>query len=216
MKVIIYVEGKSDKLSMEVLLERLISQKRSEGIAIVFYESATGDRKGTLLKKIPIKAANILINNPDTSVVIMPDLYPPNKGFEHKTIDELKAGILTTFDKALDNKGVSDKRLKNRFEVFCFKYDLEALLLASPEAIKGHLGISTIDMGWKVPVEDQNHDYPPKRIVEGIFARHGRKYHETVDAPLILSSGNYQDIAKKCPQCFKPFVDYLSNLKGNV
>lgn len=216
MKAIIYVEGKSDKLSMEVLLEHLITQKLSHGIVIEFYESAAGDRKKTLLTKIPLRAANIIINNPDTSVAVIPDLHPPNKGFEHRTFYEMKAGILHNFDKALNDRGISDIRLKDRFHVFCFKHDLEVLILASPDSLKAHLGVSTLGVQWKVPVEDQNHDCPPKRIVEDIFARHGRRYHETVDAPMILRAGSYQDIAGKCPQCFKPFVDYLSDLRANV
>ncbi|NLX02489.1 MAG: hypothetical protein GXY40_08165 [Syntrophomonadaceae bacterium] len=39
--------------------------------------------------KVPAKAVNILLNEPQTIVVALPDLYPKNKGFAHETADEL-------------------------------------------------------------------------------------------------------------------------------
>jgi hypothetical protein len=37
---------------------------------------------------------------------------------------------------------------------------------------------------WTIPVEDQNHDIPPKRIIEEIFKKYGKSYKESVDAPI--------------------------------
>ena len=65
---------------------------------------------------------------------------------------------------------------------------------------------------WTIPVEDQNHDIPPKKIVEEIFKKYGKSYKESVDAPIILANARYQDIAELCPQAFKPFVQFLENL----
>lgn len=81
------------------------------------------------------------------------------------------AGIRENFTEALKVKGHGDDRLKNRFKVFCFKHDLEALVLASGDALKALLGVKSLDVYWHEPVEDQNHDKPPKRIVE----EHGRR-----------------------------------------
>jgi hypothetical protein len=39
-----------------------------------------------------------------------------------------------------------------------------------------------------------------------------RPYKGTIDAPLILGNSNYTTIAQRCPQCFKPFVEYLESL----
>jgi hypothetical protein len=64
MKVIIYVEGKSDQLAMQELLKPLIDRKRNFGINIEFFETPDGDRKASVLTKVPVKAVNILINNP--------------------------------------------------------------------------------------------------------------------------------------------------------
>jgi hypothetical protein len=83
MKVVVYVEGPSDKAAMNSLLAPLLETKKNQGVAIDFFESPTGDKKKTLLTKVPKRAANILFNNPHAVVVIMPDLYPKNKGFPH-------------------------------------------------------------------------------------------------------------------------------------
>jgi len=213
-EVIVYVEGPSDKSAMEALLNPLLQQKRKEGVIIKFFEAPRGDKKESVLMKVPRRAVNIIRNKRDSVVVAMPYLYPRNKGFKHETFDELKTGIHKNFDDALRNKGVEDDhRLKERFQVFCFKYDLEVLILAAEEALKKRLGVELLDITWQIPVEDQNHDNPPRQIVEKLFEQQGGSYQGTDDAPLILGESNYQDIADKCPQCFKPFVDFLTDLQ---
>jgi hypothetical protein len=84
--------------------------------------------------------------------------------------------------------------------------------LAAREELEKRLGVKNLSPVWKIPVEDQNHDNPPKRIVETVFRQYGKHYHETVDAPMILAAASYVQIADRCPQCFKPFVDFLLNL----
>jgi hypothetical protein len=48
--------------------------------------------------------------------------------------------------------------------------------------------------------------------VEQLFSKHGQKYQGTVDAPVILESVDYKRLAKDCPQCFAPFIDFLEGL----
>ena len=64
----------------------------------------------------------------------------------------------------------------------------------------------------KFQCEEQNHDLPPKRIVERLFESCGKQYQESTDAPLILGTADYQTISDRCPQSFKPFIDFLENL----
>ena len=143
----------------------------------------------------------------------MPDLYPKNIGFDHETLQELETGILNNFHRTLESKRINDDRLRERFRVFCFKHDLEALILAAESELMNVLSVDTLPITWRRPIEDQNHNVPPKRIVEQIFDRYGKKYKGSVDAPKILGLGSvrYQDIAELCPQAFRPFVEFLEN-----
>ncbi len=208
MKIIVYVEGRSDKDAMERLLSPLIQLKKESGTTIEFFETPDGDRKKSLLLKVPEKAVRILQNNLDAIVVAMPDLYPPDKGFPHRTAQELCDEIMKQFAQAIQRDS-ADSRLIERFHAFCFKHDLEALILAAHEQLAVRLGVSPLIPNWIVPVEDQNHNHPPKHIVAGLFQSHSEKYVETIDAPAILGKADYKTIAERCPQQFKPFVEFL-------
>lgn len=211
MRIIVYVEGRSDKLALEALLRPLIERKSDEGISIQFFEAPSGDKKESILFKVPLRAVNIILNDPSAIVIAMPDLYPKNKGFAHETVNELKYGVTTKFRSELISKcGDTAGHLENRFKVFCFKHDLEALVLASNDALKDRLGVDWLEPIWITPVEDQNHDNPPKRIVEELFRKCGKHYKSSIDAPVILSLVDYRDIANLCDQNFKPFVKFLT------
>jgi hypothetical protein len=216
MRVNVYVEGPSDKEAMKTLLAGLIERKAQDGILIDFFDYPKGDRKESLLTQVPKKAVNNLQNSEHDFVVIMPDLYPQNKGFPHRTYQELSDGIFRNFDAALHEKGITDQRIRQRLKVYCFKHDLEALLLAAEESLQFQFGDKPLGANWKKPVEDQNHNQPPKRIIEAIYQKYGRRYKDTVDAPLILRGVSYQTLAERCPQCFKPFVEFLENLSASV
>ncbi len=208
MEVFIYVEGPSDSKALEILLAGEIGRASSKGCTVAFYPMGG---KGPLLNKGPQKAFNILRNRKDSHVFLLPDLYPKNVPFEHHSFQQLKMELEKRFEVILDTKK-SDKRLMNRFHVHCMKYDLEVLLLASEEALKKRLDRSTFSRTWKRPVEEQDHNVPPKRIVEQMFGDCGMKYKDTVDAPLILEQVDYLELTAVCPQQFKPFIDELSRI----
>ncbi len=217
MKVTVYVEGNSDVLSMNELLQPLIEQKQQSGISISFHAIQRGDGKKSVLFEVPERAANMLLAGPpDAFVVALPDLYPRNKGFPHETAQELIAGIIKEFEGQVKRKGHDlDLRTRSRFKAFCFKYELETLILAAQEAFCAALGIppQRLEGRWKLPVEDQNHDQPPSQIVDALFREFTKaSYEKTIDAPLILGSADYKLIADRCPQQFKPFVEFLESL----
>lgn len=211
--VFIYVEGPSDKAAMERLFAKLIAEKMIVGVAIAFHFFREGNGKKNVVLHAPRKAADIVSNTPDSYVVAMPDLYPPNIGFDHSSPQELQDGMLSRFKQRCDS--IAPKKwteFRARFKVFCFKHDLEVLLLASPGALASRLGVSNLAPNWARHPEDQNHDVPPKRVVENVFREHGEKYDTVADAPLILANCDYRALAEACPQCFKPFVEFLENL----
>ena len=208
-KVIVYVEGPSDRLAMEELLADLLAGLQTAGVTVKFIPT---DGKKRLMLRTPIKAADILRNDLRAVVIALPDLYPPNIAFDHTTFEELAQALRQEFEQALVRKRLDDVQLQERFHVFCFKHDLEALVLAAECQLASRLGVPSVTCTWVKPVEDQDHHMPPKRVVEQVFKAHRDRYQDTVDAPLILGAARYPEIAAACPQCFKPFVDYLKSL----
>jgi hypothetical protein len=106
-----------------------------------------------------------------------------------------------------------DRRYHDRFKVFCFKYELEALLLAAEDALKLRLNTDSFKVTWIKPVEDQNHVHQPKQIIQELFRQHGSRYQEVADAQFLMELSDYRQIAEACPQQFKPLVDFLETLE---
>ncbi|MFH1739423.1 MAG: DUF4276 family protein [bacterium] len=211
MKVIVYVEGPSDKLAMEVLLAPLLEEKRKAGVAVEFFHT---EGKRSLLTKIPRRAANIVRNQPDSIVVAVPDLYPKNIGFNHETLEDLRSGMIESYRSTLHEKYADyDQRIEERFQVFCFKHDLESLVLACEQRLRQYLGTERFSIQWHRDVEEQDDKNPPKKIVEQLFRDCGKRYVPTVDAPAILAQGQYEEVSNRCSQCFKPFVEFLAGLR---
>jgi hypothetical protein len=208
-QVFVYVEGPSDQRALETLLQPLLERKKRDGTDVRFLTIQPGRNKGEIVEKGPRKAAQMLVHRPDVVVALMPDLHPRNCGFPHETAEELIEGLTERFDAALERMGRADEDTRARFGAFCAKHDLEALLLASPEPLARRLGATKLKCAWRVPVEDHNHTDPPKRVVERLFAQHDREYVGTVDAPMILRAMDYAEVAKRCDQCFAPFVEFL-------
>jgi len=212
-KVIIYVEGPSDRDSLNALLESLITQAVQGGCLIQFIPM---DGKRHVMTKVPRRAVNILRNDRDAHVFALPDLYPPNVGHPHSSCNELKQALGQTFRDECRRLNVEAARLVGRFHVHCLKHDLEALLLASEEQLKRYLGLDNLParIRWIRPVEDQDHSRPPKRVIEDLFRYAKRRYIDTVHAPLILEGVDPYTLAQRCPQCFKPFFENLLALAG--
>lgn len=204
-EVFVYVEGPSDQLAMRRLLAVPMEFAARSGSVLDFYPMKT---KQALLNKGPAKALNILRNRPNSYVFLVPDLYPKNVPFTHSTYQELKTEVERRFMDEVRRKDAED-RLKERFRVHCFKYDLEVLLLASEDPLLQRLNATTFTRKWTNPVEDQNHDHPPKRIVEALFFDKRMKYKETIDAPWVLERSDYRMLKNKCVQNFKPFLEDL-------
>ena len=212
-EILIYFEGPSDVAVMEKLFGSLLTEKAAAGVTIKFLAVNSGDRKQTLVTEIPVKAARILPRMHRTTVAIVPDLYPPNKGFRHSTYHEMRQGAQDLFVTECERiESGSSGRFLERFKVFCFKHDLESLLLACPEALKRRLDAKSLAVDWSTPVEDQNHDNPPKKVVQRLFAQHDAYYDDVTDAPLILEGCDPDRLAQACPQGFKPIVDFLKSL----
>lgn len=215
MKVLVYVEGPSDRSALQALLKPVIAEGRQHGVGINF--SPLND-KAALLRDSGRKAADHLAENPDDWVFALPDLYPMavynGTDHEHHSFEELDQLLKERFNRRADKVGVP-LHVRTHFRVHCLKYDLEGLLLAAPDALRKRLGTQdALHNRWRKPVEDQNDIQPPKRIVEALFDQYRRKpkYTDTVDAPWILERASLEAVVAACPQRFKPFVDELKTL----
>ena len=215
MKILIYVEGPSDKLAMQALLHPLLEQKRLQGKHVTFIPAEGKDR---LLASFPLKAADFIATGWQHHAVILPDLYPKNKGIRHDDLQELPAGLRLQVERRLRTKQLSDTEVAahlGRFHVHIFRHDLEVLLLAAEMQLLAHLKCINFPATvlWnREAVEQQNNSRPPKYVVEELFQSCGLKYRDTTDAALILGSCHYEVLADKCPVSFKPLVDFLKSL----
>lgn len=194
MKAFLFVEGPSDQLGLEALWKPWrdrLRQKR-HGLAIIPL-----DTKPNLLKKLGHRAAEKLADNDSDLAVGLPDLYPAFEGaaLQHSDVASLKQlqrrlvrdALVSTFQ--LSRTKADD--CMTRFLPAVFKHDFEMLLLAAKDALRSALGTNDRLGNWRLPVEDQNFDQPPKRLIEGLFRTKSvsrRSYLDTRDAPKILGS----------------------------
>jgi len=211
-KVIVYVEGPSDKAALEALLKPIIDEGRRNGRGISF--SPQGG-KAPILNDVPRKAAEHLKQNPEDWVFALPDLYPmayyDGGPHAHRSFAELSKVLLESFEKQAGKRDLSPE-VRAHFRVHCLKHDLESLILAAPDALRTRLKTKDKLQGrWRIPVEDQNDKKPPKRVVEALFEKYREKpkYVDTIDAVWILGRAALSDVESGCPQNFAPFVDEL-------
>ncbi len=209
-EVFIYVEGPSDQRSMRELFDEVMRECEKMGTVVDFFPL---NGKEPLLNKGPTKALNILRNRPNSYVFLVPDLYPPNKPFPHADFQELRKELKARFNREIERKAC-DERLADRFFVHCFKHDLEALVLASETAFLSRLDKPKFSRSWTRPVENQDSNNPPKRIVEALFRDAGMIYRDVADAPWILKRSSLNELCDKCPQNFKPFAVDIFRLIG--
>lgn len=205
MTIVVFVEGSSDAGVLRVLLEPILKPKRVGLVAIPLYG------KPALLNDAPRRAAARLQANPQDLMIVLPDLYPmreyegtPN---QHRNPTELRELLEKRFASEVRARRLPEE-VRERFQVHCLKHDLEVLLLASQRQLFEHLRASPPTRPMWRPVENQNDDRPPKRIVEKLFVQHKRtRYNDVLDAPQILKHALLKDLERECPQCFKPFLD---------
>lgn len=221
MKVWVFVEGPSDRLALESLWRSWKEQLRlrRHGIAII----PLGD-KSRFFRKIGHRAAEKLIGGMQDVAIGLPDLYPnapyENTPFKHSNVEELKQVQIREVTRALREVfGKSDceaQQLLQRFFPSALKHDLEMLLLAAKQELTSYLQVPGSPGSWRQPVEDQNQQRPPKRVVEELFrTKKGWAYRDTIHAPAVL--GKVTDIRgllfnqQKQVQCpvFKDMLDWV-------
>ena len=217
MKILIYVEGPSDRSGLSALLRGIIESGHENGIGIRFLPLGCKD---AILDDVPRRAADHLAEKQEDWVIALPDLYPMSRyedtRNEHSSYDDLENLLKRRFE-CRANEINLPTNVRQRFKVYCLKYDLEALILAAPDQLRRRLRTKDrLTNNWRKPVEDQNDEHPPKRIVEMLFRRYRKKpgYVDTADAPWIFEHADLATIEQACPQQFGPFVSCLRDILG--
>lgn len=228
MNVWIYVEGRSDEIGLSALWRDWKSSLHKDGHRINIIPL---NGKPNLFKQIGGRVADKLYGSETDIVVGLPDLYP-NMDFEktmfkHRDLTELKevqirevsTGLKKIYD--LDNDKI--RQLLKRFYPTALKYELEMLLLAAQDKLRSYLGTTEHLGDWHKPVEDQDQNQPPKKIVERLFrtkSQKKRSYRETRDTHAILSKVNdlkeiiYDNNNQiQCP-VFKALLDWIGKQTG--
>jgi Domain of unknown function (DUF4276) len=212
-KVIVYVEGPSDKRALEALLKPIIDVARKRGVGISL---SPQNGKAPILNDVPRRAADHLEQHPGDWIFALPDLYPmayydgtPN---EHHDFDQLARVLRAKFE-ARAAKIHLPAPARAHFRVHCLKHDLEVLLLAAPEQLRERLKTKDA-LRFRIPVEDQNDSRPPKRVVEDLFRKYRKKpdYVDTEDAVWVLERASLDAVVSACAQRFAPFVRELRGL----
>ena len=117
-EVIVYVEGPSDKSAMEALLAPLLKEKREKGVAINFFEAPKGDKKKSVLIKVPQRALSIIRHKPHPIVIaiclILCSFHLVLKG------SELNFPI--PFEREIQTKELSIDEILLRLSQYCAKF----------------------------------------------------------------------------------------------
>lgn len=228
MNIWIYVEGRSDEIGLSALWKdwKGMLQKVGHRMHLIPLNG-----KPNLFKNIGGRTAEKLYGSETDIVVGLPDLYPnrdfENTQFKHNDLAELKEVQIQEVSTALKNIYNLDKdkvrqQLK-RFHPTALKYELEMLLLAAQDKLQSYIGTTEKLGGWQKPVEEQDQNQPPKKIVEQLFrtkSKGKRSYRETKDAHAILSKVNdlkeiiYDNNNQiQCP-VFKTLLDWIGKQTG--
>jgi hypothetical protein len=228
-KAWIFVEGPADVRALEALFSEWRMRLRADrkGIQVIDLQD-----KSKYLRKFGRHAAEKLAGNPTDVVVGLPDLYPsvatgPSQ-YQHSTLEDLMAVQLQEVHTALVdvfhmNKSQAESCL-DRLHASALKHDLEMLLLAAEPYLAQTLQKQGSLGNWRHPVEEQNFDRPPKRVVEEVWRRHSPKkhaYRDTLHAQQVLkkAAGNIgsllhdKDGKEECP-VFKQTLDWISAKTG--
>lgn len=194
MKAYVFVEGESDARALGALWQEWKTRLRRSGHGIALISLAD---KARFLRKIGARAAEKLAANPHDVAVGLPDLHPrmtSPAACAHATLAELQRLQFRLVKAALqDQQRMTAEQADLAMERFCgaaLKHDLEMLLLAAKDDLRAVLRTpDQLHGAWRIPVEDQNDDRPPKRVVEQLFrTKHPdrRRYRDTTDAPNVL------------------------------
>ena len=68
-------------------------------------------------------------------------------------------------------------------------------------ALKNLVALRKAGVTERIPVEDQDHERPPKRVVEEMFRQRGKRYIETLHPRLVPGAADYREFLSGLAAC---------------
>ena len=201
MKLVVCVEGYTEKRVIPSLLKRWLDTRLTQPIGVQI-DRSEGWRE--LWDDLP-KKARMYLNGPRESEIVgivgLMDLYGP-------TI--YPGGVTTATDRAAWAKSEIEGRVSDvRFRMFFAVHELEAWLLSDPTLFAG--GVKRAIAGDKRAPEAINFDESPSKLLQRLFSQEGRYYKKVVDGGNLFARLNPDTVYRKCPH-FQRMMDELLNL----
>ena len=197
MRIILFVEGDTEKFAVPEFLKRWLKGQLSTNIRV---DAVCLKGVGNFLKHIENRVAANL-NNPrsrETVVGIgLVDLY----GFADFPNNTKSVAQKLQWARGEVTKRVDHPRFRMHFAV----HETEAWLLSQPEILPAEVknGIP------KRPPEDINFDLPPAKLLQKLYDKCHRDYRKTVDGCDLFKKLDPNIARKKCPYLSKMMDDIV-------
>lgn len=204
MRVLLFVEGETERDGLPPLLARLIRETADVNVKVqpICFRGAQN-----YLKEIATKVG-LYLKDPKARDIVAAVGFVDLYGLNIPLPNWEKA---STADKvAIGRKHIESEVGNARFRQYFAVHETEALILADTEQLPPEVRKSL--PGKCIRPEEVNHDQPPSKLLDRLYRdKVGRPYRKTVDGINLLRSLSYSSLVAKCPY-FRAMLDDLTAL----
>lgn len=207
MKIVLFVEGHTEKKALPDFLRRWLDPKLPEriGIKVVRFEGWR-DYYGEIAKKVALhlsgKAAKDVVGAIGLLDLYGPTFYPPNKTTAAERYAWAKDHI---------EKQVGHPRFRQHFAT----HETEAWLLADPSILPS--AVASALQGRTAQPETVNFDEPPAKLLERLYkAKLGKRYMKVIDGANLFGELKPEVACGRCPNLQRLMEDMLELAKSGA
>lgn len=185
MKLVFFTEGRSDKETIKILIDKIFESARSD-VSIEFRVLRRGDLLD--LEKVQRHITlDILVRYPDVSKIILcVDSECTPSAETEKDVKKIEPKL--------------QKMLKKLTVNYCIVVHALESWLTDDKALASYLGLKTISIPFEIEKVCK-----PKKIFVDVFKKAGRQFNNVTDNPKIAKLVNLEEILKK-NKSFRKFV----------
>ncbi|MEM8960919.1 MAG: DUF4276 family protein [Acidobacteriota bacterium] len=196
MKLVLLVEGHSEKQGVGPFLKRWLDKRLTRPIGI---QPMRFHGWGDLLRELPEHAQRIL-HGPKSqkiaAVVALLDLYGPTYPSSVTSATRRYEWLKTTYEQSVGDE---------RFRLFAAVHEIEAWLLAQPDVFPPAIQKS---LPRKKP-ESINFDTPPSKLLNQIYQKQTRRrYKKLADGTQLFAKLDPDRVYERCPR-FAAMMDEI-------